>query len=145
MLNIPRSSTHTLTRPTVDHSSPKSPATLKVHLKIHTCDAPGMLWKKKNTASNRNPHAEVLFLFLFVVSVKQTERNKNCSANYVTKRSVEWEAFTVHERTESADSEANSEARRVTRNAHAPPSVHKQGQCPTNCQVLIFKIQDLTS
>lgn len=36
---------HTHTHMTGDHRSPKSPARLNVHLKIHTSVAPGMLWK----------------------------------------------------------------------------------------------------
>lgn len=37
--------THTLTHSAANHSGPKSPARLNVHLKIHTSVAPGMLWK----------------------------------------------------------------------------------------------------
>ncbi len=37
--------TQTHTHTTANHTSPKSPARLNVHLKIHTSVAPGMLWK----------------------------------------------------------------------------------------------------
>lgn len=73
----PRSNTHTHAYTTANHSSPKSPARLNVHLKIHTSAAPGMLWKN-NEGQKSSSWGSMFSISICLLFLPNGRRREQC-------------------------------------------------------------------